>query len=203
MHISDGVLPAAVSIGSFLASGALAAIGIKMTRPEDLPKVAVVTAAFFVAALVHVPLGPTSVHLLLPGLVGLLLGPAAFVSIGLGLTLQSLLFQFGGLTAIGANSLMMGLPALLAGLVFRLVRGKSLVSHVVAGALCGSLGTACAAILLAGLLATGGESFAGMAKLALAAHLPVFFIEGIISGFTVSFLYRVKPEMLGRQREHR
>ena len=63
----------------------------------NLPKVAVVTSSFFVASLVHLPLGPTSVHLLLPGIVGALLGPAAFLSITIGLFLQSILFQFGGL----------------------------------------------------------------------------------------------------------
>jgi cobalt/nickel transport system permease protein len=59
--------------------------------------------AFFVASLIHVPFGPTSVHLLIPGLVGAMLGPSAFLSIGLGLLLQSLLFQFGGITALGAK----------------------------------------------------------------------------------------------------
>ena len=73
MHISDGVLPLTVTIGGYVASAGLAAWSARRTSSEDLPKVAVVTAAFFVASLIHVPLGPTSAHLLMPGLAGALL----------------------------------------------------------------------------------------------------------------------------------
>jgi cobalt/nickel transport system permease protein len=197
MHISDGVLPTYIAMGSFAASFGLMALGVKQTRTEDLPKIAVVTSSFFVASLIHVPLGPTSVHLLIPGLVGILLGNSAFLAIALGLTLQSLLFQFGGLTALGANALMMGIPALLCGLFFKLFKGRSLQQNIIVGSITGGLGTVFSAILLALLLYSGGEDFLGVAKLALAAHLPVFIIEGMVSGFAVSFLHKVKPELLG------
>ncbi len=196
MHISDGVLPATISLASYALTLGGTALSLKFVRPEELPKIAVVTSAFFVASLIHLPLGPTSVHLLLPGIVGALLGPAAFLSIIVGLFLQSLLFQFGGLTALGANALMMGLPALVCGLLFQWIRGSSLMSNTVAGALAGGLGTFLAASFLAGLLFTSGEDFLGVAKLALAAHIPVIIIETAISAFTISFIYRVKPELL-------
>ncbi len=199
MHISDGVLPISVALGSGVASLAIAAWSVKQTANEDLPKVAVVTASFFVSSLIHVPLGPTSVHLLIPGLVGVLLGPAAFLAILLGLLLQSLLFQFGGLTALGANALMMGIPALLCGLLFKRLRGDTQKQHVLVGGLAGGGGTLLAAALLALLLASGGEDFFGVMKLALLAHLPVFVVEGLVSAFTVSFLFRVKPELLAQQ----
>jgi len=156
----------------------------------------VVTSSFFVASLIHLPFGPTSVHLILPGIVGALLGPAAFLSIALGLFLQSILFQFGGLTALGANTLMMGLPAFFCGLLFQSIRGTSVLSNTIAGAVCGGLGTVLAATILALLLTTAGEDFFGVAKLALAAHIPVFLVEAGVSAFAVSFLFRVKPELL-------
>ena len=199
MHISDGVLPISVVIGSGIASLALAAWSVRRTDSEDLPKVAVVTASFFVTSLIHVPLGPTSVHLLIPGLVGVLLGPSSFLAILLGLLLQSLLFQFGGLTALGANALMMGVPALFCGLLFNKLRGSTQQQHVIVGGLAGGGGTLLCAALLALLLSSGGEDFLGVAKLALLAHLPVFLIEGLISAFTISFLYRVKPELLNQR----
>ncbi|HEY5673738.1 MAG TPA: cobalt transporter CbiM [Malonomonas sp.] len=199
MHISDGVLPISVVIGSAVASLAIAAWSVRQTDSEDLPKVAVVTASFFVSSLIHVPLGPTSVHLLIPGLVGVLLGPSSFLAILLGLLLQSLLFQFGGLTALGANALMMGFPALLCGLLFNKLRGRTQKQHVIVGGLAGGGGTLLAAALLALLLSSGGEDFFGVAKLALLAHLPVFLVEGLVSAFTVSFLFRVKPELLGQR----
>ncbi|MFW5930657.1 MAG: cobalt transporter CbiM [Desulfosalsimonas sp.] len=196
MHISDGVLPVSVTIAGYAASAALTAWSARRTGSEELPKVAVVTAAFFVASLVHIPLGPTSAHLLLPGLAGALLGPVAFLAIALGLLLQSLLFQFGGLTALGANALMMGVPAVICGWMFQKLRGRTQVRHVAAGAAAGASGTAMAAIILALLLATGGEDFFGVAKIALLAHVPVIIIEGTVSAFTIGFLYRVKPELL-------
>jgi len=196
MHISDGVLPTTVALGSYAVSAALTAWSLKRTRTDALPRVAVVTATFFVAALIHIPFGPTSVHLLLPGLVGALLGPSGFLAILLGLLLQSLLFQFGGLTALGANALMMGLPALACGLLFHRLKGTGLQRQMLVGGLCGGLGTLLAAILLACLLASGGEDFLGVAKLALLAHLPVMAIEAVVTAMTVSFLARVKPELL-------
>ncbi|MFZ1983501.1 MAG: cobalt transporter CbiM [Desulfatitalea sp.] len=196
MHISDGVLPISVTIGGYAASAALAAWSARRTRNEELPKLAVMTAAFFVASLIHVPFGPTSVHLIIPGLTGALLGPSAFLSIGLGLLLQSLLFQFGGLTALGANALMMGLPALACGWFFQRFKGSSRTRQSVIGGVAGAAGTALAAIILAGLLASGGEDFFGVAKLALAAHVPVILIEGAVSAFTVGFLAKVKPALL-------
>lgn len=196
MHISDGVLPTSVAVGGYVVSLAILAWSVKKTDNEDLPKIAVVTSAFFVASLIHVPLGPTSVHLLIPGLVGILLGWSAFISIALGLTLQSLLFQFGGITAVGANSVMMGIPALAAGGIFYLLRGKTLSRHILAGAVAGGLGVTLAALILSLLLATSGEDFWGVAKIALYAHIPVILIETVISAFSVSFLYKVKPDLL-------
>jgi cobalt/nickel transport system permease protein len=196
MHISDGVLPVSVTVGGYAASAVLTAWSARRTRSEELPKVAVVTAAFFVASLIHVPFGPTSVHLLIPGLAGALLGPPAFLAIGLGLLLQSILFQFGGLTALGANALMMGVPALICGAFFQSFKGRTRTRQSIIGGISGALGTALAAVFLALLLATGGEDFFGVAQIALAAHIPVFFIEGAISAFTIGFLARVKPELL-------
>lgn len=196
MHISDGVLPTSIAIGSYAVSALICTWSVKRTRSEDLPKVAVLTAAFFVASLVHLPFGPTSVHLLIPGLVGALLGPSAFLAIALGLVLQCLLFQFGGLTALGANLLMMGLPALLAGWVFYHFKGQERKRRILVGALCGGGATIFSALLLALLLATGGEDFYGVAKLALMAHLPVLLIEAGVSAMVVSFLLKVKPEVL-------
>ena len=196
MHISDGVLPVSITIGCYAATIALTAVGVRKTPAESLPKVAVVTSAFFVSSLIHVPLGPTSVHLLLPGLVGILLGPSAFISIVLGLTLQSMLFQFGGITALGANSIMMGIPALMVGWLFKQLKGSTLTGHAIAGAFGGFLGTILSVGFLAALLYTGGEDFLGVGKIAIIAILPVSIIEAIIAYFTVVFLFKVKPELL-------
>ena len=51
-------------------------------------------------------------------------------------------------------------------------------------------------VLLAAALVTTGEAFTEVAALTVAAHIPVAFAEGLVTGFLVSFLRRVKPELL-------
>jgi len=200
MHISDGVLSAPVWIGGYVITAGIAAASIKKMKTEDMPKVAVMTSAFFVASLIHIPIGPTSVHLILNGLVGMILGPVAFVSIMVGLILQALLFQHGGITTIGTNSVMMGLPALAAYGVFNLRQRFHFRSNeAIFGAVAGAAGVFLGTIILAMLLVTTGSEFIGVAKYAALAHLPVMIIEGIMTGFIASFLMKVKPEILGRR----
>jgi len=197
MHISDGVLSAPVWIGGYAAAAGIIAASMKKIKVENMPKVAVMTSAFFVASLIRVPLGPTSVHLVLNGLVGIILGPAAFISIFVGLVLQAFLFQHGGITTIGINAIMMGTPALLAYKLFNL-RNKFNFrkNEFIFGALAGGSGVLLGTLILALALITTGSEFMGVAKYAALAHLPVMIIEGIITGFIASFLMKVKPEIL-------
>jgi ABC-type Co2+ transport system permease subunit len=66
----------------------------------------------FLASLVHVPLGPSSIHLTLLGLAGLLLGWSAIPALFVALLLQGFLLQFGGLLSLGVNTTIMGTAAL-------------------------------------------------------------------------------------------
>ncbi|MBC7189190.1 cobalt transporter CbiM [Candidatus Aerophobetes bacterium] len=202
MHISDGVLSAPVCAGGYAAAAGIIALTLKRIKPEDMPRVAVMTSAFFVASLIHVPLGPTSVHLVLNGLVGVILGPAAFISIFIGLVLQAVLFQHGGITTIGINSIMMGIPALLASKLFNLrhkFRFKK--NEFVFGSVAGICGVLFGVIILALALITTGNEFTGVAKYASFAHIPVMIIEGIVTGFAVSFLIKVKPEIIEKPQD--
>ena len=197
MHISDGILSAPVLIGGYAVTAGITAISVRKMRVEDMPRMAVMTSAFFVASLVHIPLGPTSVHLILNGLVGIILGPLAFISILVGLILQAFLFQHGGITSLGCNAVVMGLPALAAYWLFKLHRlTKVRQSEAVFGFIAGAGAVFLGAVILSLLLMTTGSDFYGVAKLAALAHLPVMIIEGIITASVVTFLKRVKPEMI-------
>jgi len=199
MHISDGVLSFPVCAGGYAAAGGIIAVTIRKIKEDDIPRVAVMTSAFFVASLIHVPLGPTSVHLILNGLVGIILGPAAFVSIFVGLVLQAFLFQHGGITTIGVNAIMMGTPALLAYKLFSLKdKFNFRAIEFIFGALAGAMGVFLGTVILALALITTGGEFMGVARYAVLAHLPIMVIEGIITGFIASFLMKVKPEILRR-----
>lgn len=119
MHISEGVLSFPVLVSGWIYTGVGLFFSLKKLHNNEVPKMALLAAVFFVASLIHVPLGPSSVHLILNGLVGVLLGALSLPTLFVGLFLQALLFQFGGLTVLGANTLIVSLPALLAGLVFK------------------------------------------------------------------------------------
>src|SRR5205807_4978420 len=121
VHIADNVLTAEWWAGGWVVAAVLAALGAWRIRDEEIPRVALLTAAFFVASSFHIKVGPTSVHLLLNGLVGVILGWRVCLAIPIGLLLQFLLVQHGGFYALGVNSCVMALPALLAYYLFGLL----------------------------------------------------------------------------------
>jgi cobalt/nickel transport system permease protein len=279
VHISDGALSPWWAAGGFALAGLLALFGAWRIRDEEIPRVAVLASAFFVASLIHVRVPPTSVHLLLNGLVGVVLGRRAALAIPVGLFLQAVLIGHGGLSALGVNSCVMVLPALAAALLFdglrrlpwlrrawfraglillaaplwllslvytavllvsNLASGRrlaqlaaldtdwanritlhpatvlaSLAFGVVAvllerrlrsapefalGLLVGGLSVLATVLLNSLVLLFGSLNPATGSALSLvlfACHLPIVVIEGVIVGFLVGFLARVKPEMLG------
>jgi cobalt/nickel transport system permease protein len=172
------------------------AIGLKKIDYDRIMTVAILSAAFFIASLVHVPVGPANAHLVLGGLLGVVLGWAAFPSILVALLLQAVLFQFGGLTVLGLNCLTMAAPAVLCFYVFRPLLMKGNGSKFAAAFACGFVAMLLSATFTAGALALSGGEFVGAAKVLLAAHLPVMVVEGVITGFAYTFLAKVKPEAL-------
>ncbi len=197
MHISEGILSAPVLFAGATLAVAGTAVGLKKMDSEKIPEVAVLSSVFFVASLIHVPLGPTSVHLILNGLLGILLGWSAFPAILVALFLQAILFQFGGLTTLGVNTVNMALPAVFCYFVFRNAIMSEKNWATIGGAFCcGFLSVGLSGLLVALSLLFTGQSFLNVARLILLAHLPVMTIEGLITIFVVKFLKKVKPEML-------
>lgn len=124
VHISGGVLSLPVlaagwAITFILIAAALLWSKRKSNIEEEIPKLSVMTAAFFVASLVRFPVPPTSVHFILNGLVGVTLGILGYPAIFIGVLLQAVLFQHGGISTIGINAVNMGIPALIAGVIFK------------------------------------------------------------------------------------
>ena len=197
MHISEGILSAPVLITGALLSAGGTAVGLKKLDYERTPQVAIFSAAFFVASLVHVPVGPSSVHLIMNGLMGCFLGWVSFPAILIGLFLQAILFQFGGITVLGVNTLNMALPAVLCFYLFRagIISQKSIIS-IISAFLCGAGGVFFGGIMVAISLVFTGESFKEVAGLIILAHIPVMVVEGIVTVFCVKFLKKVKPEIL-------
>ncbi len=200
MHISDGVLSSSVIIAGFVITLVLLMITLWWSMKqsdvkEQIPKLSVMAGAFFVASLIHIPVPPTSVHLILNGLMGVVLGALSYPAIFIGLTLQAVLFQHGGFTTIGINTMNMGIPALLAYGIFKIGYQKG-IPLVLIGAISGGLAVFISVIFLAMSLITTGEEFIDIARLTAIAHVPIVIIEAIVTGSVVAFLAKVKPELL-------
>jgi cobalt/nickel transport system permease protein len=198
MHIVDGALANEVALAGAAMTAAGVAVGLRALTPERIPAAGVLSAAFFVSSLIHVPLGPVSAHLTLSGLAGLVLGWAAFPALFVGLTLQTAFLGFGGVTALGVNTLAMAGPAVA---VWALCgRGAARGGPQAAalwGATAGALAIALGAVVVAGALALGGPAFRPAAALALAAHVPLMAVEAALTAAAVGLLRRVRPEALG------
>ena len=197
MHISDGILSGPVLATGFGGAAVLAALTMRRMDMEEIPKISVITSVFFVSSLIHVPIGPSSVHLILNGLVGIVLGMRAFPAILLGIILQAILFGHGGVSVIGVNSVMMGMGGLLAYGVWQLRHYFNFThKEVVFGGLAGGTGVLVSGMILALALLTTGEEFAATAGAVLVAHVPIIIIETIVVGACAGFLTRVKPQIL-------
>lgn len=198
MHVSEGILTGPVLAGGAALAVAGVALGLRRMSVEATPRTAMLAAVFFVASLIHVPIGPSNVHLILNGLAGLLLGWCVFPALAVALLLQAMLFQFGGLTVLGVNTLIMALPGLVVYLVLgRGVRGPRSPSAVfAAGCAAGALSVVLSGVLLTLALALGGREFLGVAGAILAAHVPVMVADGLVTGFCVLLLYKVRPSAL-------
>lgn len=197
MHIVDGALTTPVLVAGGVATAAGVAMGLRSIDHDKIPQVGILGAMFFVASLVHVPIGPSSVHLVLNGLVGLVLGWAAFPALLVALVLQAVFFGFGGLTVLGVNTFNLAMPAVLCFYLFGAVlRSGGGLSVTVLGTVAGALSVALTAGFVAMALSFSGEEFVPAAKLAFISHLPVMVVEGMLTGAAVTLLRKVRPEAL-------
>jgi cobalt/nickel transport system permease protein len=195
--MAEGILSPPVLVGGAVLAFAGLARGLRSVEVESVPQVGVLSAALFVASLIHVPIGGGSVHLILSGLAGLLLGWAVFPAVFVALLLQALLFQFGGLTTLGVNTTAMAGPAVAVSLMFRRSLQRRGGWSFVAPFLAGALAVALAGLLVAAaLFLSDAAAFAGAAIAILLAHVPVMVVEGVICALCVAFLRSVRPQML-------
>ena len=196
MHISEGVLSAPVLVSGGVLAAAGTAIGLKKIDYDHIARVGILSATFFVASLVHVPIGPSSVHLIMNGIVGLLLGWAAFPAILVALLLQAVFFQFGGITTLGVNTIIMALPAVICYYLFAPFLHKDRKYLLLAGFGCGFCAVLFGGVIVGLALMFTEENFLKVAMLVVTAHIPVMIIEGIVTAFCVAFLKKVQPAML-------
>lgn len=197
MHLADGVLSTPVIIATYGASIGSLAIGAKGIEDEDIPKISLMSATFFAASLISIPVPPTSVHPLLCGLIGIILGKRAALAFFPALLLQALLFKHGGITSLGANTIMLFIPAYISYLLYNKLPIKK---PLIRAGLVGVVSVIMTVIILIILLALTDQRFAqgdfSVVKIAIVGHLPILIGESIITGFAVQLIEKNKPNWI-------
>ncbi len=209
MHVSDGMLPPGFCAGGYAGSAALAWLSVTRAKKvygnieRMVPRASVMAAAFFVVSWIHVPFPVVSVHPLLVGLMGALLGWMAFPAVMIALFFQAVMFGHGGFTTLGVNSVTMGGAALVSMAVYRAIgRGSGGKREFTAGLAAGFTGVVSAAAATTAVLLLGLPSYvdpeaerAAVSTMVL-CHVPLAVVEGLFTASVMKFLAAVSPEMV-------
>jgi len=207
MHIPDGFL----DLRTAATAAALAATGVAVALrelrrhlpPRRVPLVGLSAAFIFAAQMLNFPVAAgTSGHLVGGVLVAALLGPAAAVVVMTAvLVLQCLMFADGGVTALGANILNMGIVAPAAGYAIfaatRRLGGGSLRATLLATGFAAWCSIVIAALACAAELAASGTVAWSQALPAMCGvHMLIGFGEAVISMLIIAVVARARPELL-------
>jgi len=213
MHMANELLSVPVAAATLVAAALMVAVAAwlagRRLDAERLPLMGVIGAFVFAAQMINFPLPGlpgVSGHLGGAVLLAILLGPAAAVVTMTGiLAIQCLLFQDGGLLALGCNIVNMAVvPALSGHVVYRLVLGRTRAPAAwrqYAAAYAAALtGVTAGAVLvpfethLSGVLAVPLVSF--LAVMA-GVHVVIAAIEGAITFAVIAFVRSARPAALG------
>jgi cobalt/nickel transport system permease protein len=110
------------------------------------------------------------------------------------------LFQFGGITTLGVNTIIMALPAVLSYMAFRPLITRTNPLAMMGAFACGFLSVFFGAVMVGLGLFFTEENFLQVAGVVVAAHLPVMVIEGVITALCVAFLRKVQSELLPQKK---
>jgi cobalt/nickel transport system permease protein len=207
MHIPDGFLSVLVAIALWLGTALIVAVALRRVSADlgerQVPMMGVLAAAIFAGQMLNFPVaGGTSGHLLGAALATILLGPwAAIIIMTCVIGVQGLIFQDGGLLAMGANIFNMGIVGVVVtNFLYRSVRtlaGNRSWSIFVGGFLSAWLGVVLAALVTALELAISGTSPANIAIPAMGGiHMLIGVGEGLITVGALAFLYVTRPDLL-------
>jgi cobalt/nickel transport system permease protein len=207
MHIPDGFLSVAVAVVGWILALAAIAVAIRITRKQlgerQIPMMGVLAAFIFAAQAINFPVAAgTSGHLLGGALAAILLGPwAGLLVMTSVLAVQGLLFQDGGLLAMGWNIVNMGVFGVFVGYaVYALVRrllGESPSSRLVGGFVGAWLSVVIASIAASFELAASGASPLGLALPAMVGvHALIGLGEAVITTAAIGLVQGVRPEVL-------
>jgi cobalt/nickel transport system permease protein len=211
MHIPDGFISTPVAAAGIVVAAGSVAYAVKTTNKKmgekQIPMMGILAAFIFAAQMLNFPIiGGTSGHLIGAALAAILLGPWAGVLImTCVLMVQSLIFQDGGLLALGANIVNMGvIPCFLGYYLYRgtnsLFRKRKLGIMVGSG-LAGWLTVVVAAVFCALELAVSGTVPLRVALLSMTGIYAVIGVgEGLITAAVLALVRATRADLLELQK---
>lgn len=204
LHIPDGFLSVPVAVLAWIVTIAFIAVAVRRASREFderlVPMMGVLAAFIFAAQAFNFPVaGGTSGHFLGGTLAAILLGPwPALLVMAAVIGLQGLIFQDGGLLAMGANIFIMGIVTVWTG--YFVFRGLARFNRLLGAFVAGWVSVVLAAVVTAFLLALSGTASLGIVLAAMASvHVLIGLGEGLITAGAVALVHAALPGLYGQQ----
>ncbi|MEX2315104.1 MAG: energy-coupling factor ABC transporter permease [Thermomicrobiales bacterium] len=207
LHIPDGFLSAPVALVFYVLSGIAVGLAVRQTnrtlKESTAPLMGVLAAFIFAAQMMNFPVaGGTSGHMLGGALAAILLGPwAAIIVMTSVVGIQALVFQDGGLAALGANVFNMGVATALVGYaVYRV--GAAAARHSRPFILGATAAAAWISVMLSALLTSIQLVVSDTSELSvvlpamLGVHALIGIGEALISVGAVALVLSARPDLL-------
>jgi len=209
MHMGDALISPVVGGTMLVAAVAVAAVSIKKVKDMDekkIPLMGVMAAFVFAAQMINftIPGTGSSGHLGGGLILAILLGPyAGYLSMAAILLIQALFFGDGGLLAYGCNLINMGFFSCFVAypFIYKFITRKGLsrtsltIGSIVAGIVGLQLGSFSVVLetLISGKTILPFSQFAWTMQ---AIHLAIGAVEGIVTAAVVSFVWKVRPDII-------
>lgn len=204
LHIPDGFLDNTVAIFCWVISLIILGLGVRKAQADYneklIPLAGVMAAFIFAAQMINFPvLGGTSGHLIGASLAFIVLGPWLGLMVMMAVVgLQALLFQDGGLVAMGANILVMGIvPGFIATGLYGLARNRTDLGGIRLAGFAAWMSVVAGALVTAILLgASGTVSLPLVLPIMVGVHMLIGVGEALITVAALTFLKRSRPVLL-------
>ncbi|MDI6645136.1 MAG: energy-coupling factor ABC transporter permease [Methanobacteriaceae archaeon] len=202
MHLMDGIIPLwQAAVYWIITITTIAIYLFKLSKTDDKERKVVYTAIFTAAAIaassisIPSPFG-VSMHFFLIPLVAIILGPLSAIAVAfLCLIVQFLLLGMGGATVLGANTVTIGVALSLSTYIFyKLISELDNRLSVFAGTFMGIIIATIVQVLI--LLWAGVANLEMLMLTLIPFYMFIAVIEGIANVFIVSFISKVKPDLL-------
>ncbi len=205
MHIPDGLLSIPVSAVGWLLLIGLLGYALRQTKTQlgerQIPLMGILAAFVFAAQMINFPVaGGTSGHLLGSTLVAIFLGPwAMIVVMTCVIGVQALLFQDGGLLALGFNIVNMGIVSGLIGYAIYTLLRRAQASRLIGAGVGAWVGVVAASAATALELGVSGTASLALALPAMVGvHVLIGAGEALITVAALAFVTQTRPDLLER-----